>query len=179
MEENGGSQPIMPILPRLDRLDSLMKCLEGKYNLSKWCDNPIWAVENRCRPLDLAVKEVYTKGSVLDRIASLENRFLQLSLEIEASCSAQRHGYEGQQGGLMSFHNFDGEDLTHGEDDQRRFHEIHLNMPDLKGKYKEEKIRVKCSTKLKYLLSGRRDGDGCRNDKRRSLKWQCKRWLGC
>ncbi|KAK6947428.1 hypothetical protein RJ641_000901 [Dillenia turbinata] len=82
----------VPLLSRLDRLDSVMKYLEGKQKLSNWViDGSAGRVGKQCVPLDVAVREVQTKGSLLDRITLLEERLIQLCLEIESSSTSQSH----------------------------------------------------------------------------------------
>uniref|UniRef100_A0A5B7C0I3 Uncharacterized protein n=1 Tax=Davidia involucrata TaxID=16924 RepID=A0A5B7C0I3_DAVIN len=76
----------LPLVSRLDRLDSIMKYIEGKQNISRWSShNSVGRMERQCIPLDLALREAHSKGSLLDRVASLEDRLVQVCLEIEAS----------------------------------------------------------------------------------------------
>ncbi|XP_057521269.1 uncharacterized protein LOC130801428 [Amaranthus tricolor] len=79
----------MPLISRLDHLDSMMYGLEGKkYSSARWgCEGsaPVFGVWTRSEsvPLDFAVKEAQSKGSILDRITSLEERLIQVIQEIE------------------------------------------------------------------------------------------------
>jgi hypothetical protein len=52
-----------------------MKYLERKQS----CSNSLGqALERQCVPMDLAAKEADFKGSLLDRVASLEHRLFQV-----------------------------------------------------------------------------------------------------
>ncbi|XP_058073348.1 uncharacterized protein LOC131222338 [Magnolia sinica] len=79
--------PTMPVLPRLDRLDRLLQYLEERRNSSDAhysCSFPInTGVDKQCKPLSSVLEEVHFKGTVMERVAMLENRVLQLSLEME------------------------------------------------------------------------------------------------
>lgn len=99
--ENGRSHSSIPLVSRLDHLDFIMKYLEGKQSLQK-------GMEKECMPLDLAMREAYFKGSLLDRVTSLEHRLFQLCLELESSstsstststsgCASSSLGSRGQQ----------------------------------------------------------------------------------
>ncbi|KAK1282250.1 hypothetical protein QJS10_CPB22g01523 [Acorus calamus] len=78
----------MPILPRLDRLDRLVCHLEEKSSSSEsYFSGPIPTSqddnEKQCKPLPAALEEVHSKGTLMERVAVLENRVLQMSLELE------------------------------------------------------------------------------------------------
>ncbi|KAK9187620.1 hypothetical protein WN944_019018 [Citrus x changshan-huyou] len=76
----------VPLVSRLDHLESIMKDLERKQNLAKWgCNSNNSERQRQHLPLNLAAREAYFKGSLLDRVASLENRLFQLCLELESS----------------------------------------------------------------------------------------------
>ncbi|KAK8498292.1 hypothetical protein V6N13_122610 [Hibiscus sabdariffa] len=82
MENGTASQhSSMPLVSRLDHLDFIMKYLEGKISLQK-------GMEKACLPLDLAMREAYFKGSLLDRVTSLEHRLFQLCLGLESSSTS-------------------------------------------------------------------------------------------
>ncbi|XWS62145.1 hypothetical protein CRYUN_Cryun07bG0185800 [Craigia yunnanensis] len=81
MENGRRSQTSIPLVSRLDHLDFIMKYLEGKRSLQK-------GMEKECKPLDLAMREAYFKGSLLDRVTSLEHRLFQLCLELESSSTS-------------------------------------------------------------------------------------------
>ncbi|KAL4324656.1 hypothetical protein GQ457_11G020990 [Hibiscus cannabinus] len=92
MENGTASQhSSMPLVSRLDHLDFIMKYLEGKISLQK-------GMEKACLPLDLAMREAYFKGSLLDRVTSLEHRLFQLCLGLESS-STSTSGYASSSRG--------------------------------------------------------------------------------
>lgn len=61
-----------------------MKYLERKQNLAKLEGNngssagEVLKKKKQCMPIDLALKETYFKGSLMDRVAALENRLFQV-----------------------------------------------------------------------------------------------------
>jgi hypothetical protein len=56
-----------------------MKYLERKQSLAIWGSNGLaQGLERQCVPLDLAAKEAVFKGSLLDRVTSLEHRLFQV-----------------------------------------------------------------------------------------------------
>ncbi|XP_038679481.1 uncharacterized protein LOC119980758 [Tripterygium wilfordii] len=72
-----------------------MKHLEGKHNLPKRGgsnsssnSSAAGGAERQRMTLDSAVREAYFKGSLFDRVASLEHRLFQLCLEMESSSSS-------------------------------------------------------------------------------------------
>ncbi|PIA39946.1 hypothetical protein AQUCO_02600410v1 [Aquilegia coerulea] len=77
-----------PVPVRLDRLDSLIKYLEGKQNSSGCGGISNNSTTRGCMSVDMAVRDSDTKGSILERLALLENRLFQLCLEIEASSTS-------------------------------------------------------------------------------------------
>ncbi|PIN00733.1 hypothetical protein CDL12_26764 [Handroanthus impetiginosus] len=75
----------MPVIPRLDRLDRLLYLLEEKHSLSRR-DFSVATKENgekECKTLSLALEEVQHKGTLMERLTMLENRVLQLSMEMD------------------------------------------------------------------------------------------------
>ncbi|KAH8494672.1 hypothetical protein H0E87_021171 [Populus deltoides] len=85
-EKQEFSSPL-PVLPRLDRLDRLLQFLEGKHSLSgrHTAKSVVRTVEaeDQCKNLSSALEEVQHKGTLMDRLEMLENRVLQLSLEMD------------------------------------------------------------------------------------------------
>ncbi|CAL0331577.1 unnamed protein product [Lupinus luteus] len=71
----------IPLIARLDHLEFTMKYLERKQR----CGSNVPADKE---PLDLAKKENYYKGTLLDRVACLEHRLYQLFLEVDSSSSS-------------------------------------------------------------------------------------------
>ncbi|KAL3624143.1 hypothetical protein CASFOL_032959 [Castilleja foliolosa] len=74
--ENQETNSFVPVIARLDRLDRVLKLLEEKHNSMS-------SKREDYKTLSLALEEVQHKGTVIDRIALLENRVLQLSLEMD------------------------------------------------------------------------------------------------
>ncbi|KAL6226874.1 hypothetical protein ACLB2K_000834 [Fragaria x ananassa] len=94
----------MPILQRMDRLDRLLQFLEEKHCLSSKhsssssttaaCESSELAQDRESyKSLSSAIEEVHCKGTLIERVAMLESRVLQLSLEMDlenassSSCS--------------------------------------------------------------------------------------------
>ncbi|KAI7739834.1 hypothetical protein M8C21_002102 [Ambrosia artemisiifolia] len=67
----------LPLLSKPDRMETFMRHIIRNPNISKWRKN------NEFVPLKTTVMETNNKGYYLDRIESLEDRLIQLSLEIE------------------------------------------------------------------------------------------------
>ncbi|GLU05419.1 hypothetical protein SLE2022_225210 [Rubroshorea leprosula] len=82
--EDRRHHPSMHLPSRLDHLDFIMKYLEGKWSLQKGVGKEFVPVPV---PVDLAMREAYFKGSLLDRVVALEHRLSQLCLELESTCS--------------------------------------------------------------------------------------------
>ncbi|KAL9664988.1 hypothetical protein QQ045_020397 [Rhodiola kirilowii] len=82
----------LPVVPRLDQLDLQIRLLEKKHNLLEKHD-PITegekpnqdAGDDGYKSVSTALEEVHFKGTLMDRIALLEHRVLQLSLQIEVA----------------------------------------------------------------------------------------------
>ncbi|GAB2282960.1 hypothetical protein Dimus_017493 [Dionaea muscipula] len=82
----------MPLVSRLDRLESLMSVLERKGNGREQADSAgsaaahssVVTLEKKWMQMELAAKEVQSKGSLLDRVSALEDRLLKLCLEMES-----------------------------------------------------------------------------------------------
>ncbi|XP_015896862.4 uncharacterized protein LOC107430533 [Ziziphus jujuba] len=90
MDNAKHSKSSMPLASRLDHLDFIMKYLERKQNFQKWCGrNSSAEVERNCMPMDLALKEACYKGSLLDRVASIEQRLSQLFLDVGSSSTSR------------------------------------------------------------------------------------------
>ncbi|KAL3840741.1 hypothetical protein ACJIZ3_025332 [Penstemon smallii] len=77
------------VIPRLDRLDRLLQLLEEKHSLlrrdfSGNNNNCAYTIGNDdCKTLTTVLEEVQHKGTLMERLSTLENRVLQLSLEMD------------------------------------------------------------------------------------------------
>ncbi|XP_010055321.2 uncharacterized protein LOC104443550 [Eucalyptus grandis] len=71
-----------------------MKRLESKQDSAKRGSkrSTVRGEAGEILPLDLAVREGYFKGSLIDRVATLEQRLLQLCLEMDSSSSSRTSG---------------------------------------------------------------------------------------
>ncbi|KAK4431785.1 hypothetical protein Salat_0940600 [Sesamum alatum] len=84
----------VPVIPRLDRLDRLLQLLEEKHSLSRryFCGGTCGADGgsnfDECKTLLAALEEVQRKGTLIERVALLEKRVLQLSLEMDAGITS-------------------------------------------------------------------------------------------
>ncbi|XP_048140106.1 uncharacterized protein LOC115744803 isoform X2 [Rhodamnia argentea] len=77
------------MLQRIDRLGHLLQVLEERQSSSARYPSGL-AVEkvrakeqDHCKAISSALEEAHHKGTLMDRVAMLEDRVLQLSLEIE------------------------------------------------------------------------------------------------
>ncbi|CAA3002569.1 Hypothetical predicted protein [Olea europaea subsp. europaea] len=74
----------LPVILRLDRLDRLLQLLEERHSLSRREISSTAIVEkDECKDLSSALEEVHHKGTLMERLSVLENRVLQLSLEMD------------------------------------------------------------------------------------------------
>lgn len=92
MEEEKGEKspaPALSVLQRLDHLDHLLQVLEERKSSSARFPSGLVAEKIRakeqdhCKTISSALEEAHHKGTLMDRVAMLEDRVLQLSLEIE------------------------------------------------------------------------------------------------
>ncbi|XP_034225361.1 uncharacterized protein LOC117635130 isoform X2 [Prunus dulcis] len=81
-EEQDISSP-MPILRRLDRLDRLLQflehkhCLSASHSSSPACKTMEPVLDYQRKTLASAIEEAHQKGTLMERVAVLENRVLQ------------------------------------------------------------------------------------------------------
>ncbi|EXB95100.1 hypothetical protein L484_007047 [Morus notabilis] len=85
------SSSSLPILPRLDRVDRLLQFLEERHNKKINVDVNWSSVENKSVPMSSAMEEVHYRGTLMDRLATLENRVLQLWVALEVEDRRDRH----------------------------------------------------------------------------------------
>ncbi|KGN60390.1 uncharacterized protein LOC105435041 isoform X2 [Cucumis sativus] len=89
-QRHSSSSSSMTLFSRLDHLDFVMKELEKKQRLERLFgeSNLEEGMGGRSISMDVALKDTYSKGSLLDRVAALEHRLLQLCLEMESGSSS-------------------------------------------------------------------------------------------
>ncbi|VVA10112.1 PREDICTED: POPTR_0001s46030g [Prunus dulcis] len=96
-EEQDISSP-MPILRRLDRLDRLLQflehkhCLSASHSSSPACKTMEPVLDYQRKTLASAIEEAHQKGTLMERVAVLENRVLQLSHKMDVE-NASRSSY--------------------------------------------------------------------------------------
>ncbi|KAL4570494.1 hypothetical protein LXL04_026150 [Taraxacum kok-saghyz] len=74
----------LPLLSKPHRMDSFIKLITKNPNLSRWRYIFKFGRKNsECVPLNETIADANNKNYLLDRIESLEDRLIQLSLEIE------------------------------------------------------------------------------------------------
>ncbi|RID60442.1 hypothetical protein BRARA_F03597 [Brassica rapa] len=103
MEQQRHSLSSVPMLSRLDHLDFVVKFSFPSTMIKKRQQNlPKWKGESSSITRGLIgsgmmVREAYFKGSLLDRIATLDTRLLQICLELESSnASSNSIGESGE-----------------------------------------------------------------------------------
>ncbi|RDY02443.1 hypothetical protein CR513_14093, partial [Mucuna pruriens] len=72
------------LIARLDHLEFIMKYLERKQR----CGTHIVPADKGKQSLDFTTKEAFYKGTLLDRVASLERRLFQLYVKMDSSGSS-------------------------------------------------------------------------------------------
>ncbi|KAJ6703951.1 hypothetical protein OIU85_029842 [Salix viminalis] len=184
MEAARHSHSSMPLVSRLDHLDFAMKYLEGKQHLPKWRGNcSVGGAGRQSMTMDLAVKEAYLKGSLMDRVACLEHRLFQLCLELDSSStsatSSRTSGYASSGQGLPTFTLATFNNPNRGEslDNASR---VALQARE-KSQMQEQERKHSKSTKQK-LGKNRADKDEkkCKSGKKKvTPKWPRLKLLGC
>ncbi|MBA0611344.1 hypothetical protein Godav_012039 [Gossypium davidsonii] len=172
----------MPLVSRLDHLDFIMKHLEGKLSLQK-------GMEKARLPLDLAMREAYFKGSLLDRVTSLEHRVFQLCLDLEfsstSSTSTSTSGYASSSRGGSRGQSIPRSLPTFTNPNQ--FHKQESRQPLLsRSEIQEESETLLLQKDPKPLeqqvgnkRSNKKDKICGKSGKKTSLKWSHWKILGC
>ncbi|XP_031389037.1 uncharacterized protein LOC116201775 isoform X2 [Punica granatum] len=85
-QEDRKPAPTLSVIQRLDRLDH--QILEERHGLSARHPNDLVARKvdprDECKSISSVLEEVHQKGTLVERVAMLEDRVLQLSLEIDS-----------------------------------------------------------------------------------------------
>ncbi|KAJ1388906.1 hypothetical protein SESBI_38719 [Sesbania bispinosa] len=86
-DERNDFAPPLSILQRLDRLEHMVLFLEERHccttghSVSDF--DKCLKQEDQCKSLSYALEEVHHKGTLLDRVALLENRVIQLCMDMD------------------------------------------------------------------------------------------------
>ncbi|KAJ8774479.1 hypothetical protein K2173_016925 [Erythroxylum novogranatense] len=184
MDVSRQSNSTVPLVSRLDHVDFMMKCLEGKQNMQKWSNNNgVRITERPCMPLDLAVRETYLKGSLMDRVTSLERRLFQLCLEMEASStsgtSSQTSGYASSSQGSKSepsssFPTFNYQN-NQNQANKLQAHVVLSKKPQVQSEQEKNDSEV-----VKQKPGKNKNVKTCKSRKKRAAnRWPHLRILGC
>ncbi|KAM5573386.1 hypothetical protein ABKV19_013093 [Rosa sericea] len=193
------------LVSRLDHLDFLMKYLERKQNLAKLESNNGSSTaggelkKKQCMPVDLALKETYFKGSLMDRVAALENRLFQLCLEKESSSSSSTstqassgetywsHGLKGESS--CSLPTFTPNIPFHAHN--KRLSQVHVTrleiqeQPDRENNPKQNKKPLSSPAQQKHrkkkTTRANKDEKSLKTEKKRipPISWPHLKILGC
>ncbi|KAK1439267.1 hypothetical protein QVD17_05083 [Tagetes erecta] len=91
----------LPLISRLDRLDRLLELLEDKHGKTRITESTIIANDDAVdhkekivnhpnyKTLSSALEDVHYKGTLIDRLAMLENRVLQMCLDMEEGSTSR------------------------------------------------------------------------------------------
>ncbi|CAF1994528.1 hypothetical protein Bca4012_078113 [Brassica carinata] len=96
MEQQRHSLSSVPMLSRLDHLDFVTNNLERQQNLAKWKGESS-SITRGLIDRGMMVREAHFKGSLLDRIATLETRLFQLESSNASSTSIGESGETSSQ----------------------------------------------------------------------------------
>ncbi|KAJ4847811.1 hypothetical protein Tsubulata_011758 [Turnera subulata] len=169
-----------------------MKYLEGKKSTPKWGSNLLseGGALRQYMPLNLAVREAYFKGSLVDRVASLERRLFQLCFEIESSStsgtSSQTSGYASSSQGSKQEQPFSLP--TFNPNPRQKVETLVLaetNRLEVQAKSCEEEQMKQLSSTVQKEKPGKKkpnnkEEKASKNGKKKvSSKWPHLRLLGC
>ncbi|KAJ9152452.1 hypothetical protein P3X46_026017 [Hevea brasiliensis] len=171
MENATHSHSSMPLVSRLDHLDFILNYLEGRQSLPK-CS--IRGTERQSVPLDLAVREAYFKGSLVERVAFLERRLFQLCLEVESSSTSQTSSSQGSKS-EPSFSLPISSNPNQGNKEESLLHANYR--PHVKETSANEEQRSKIPKPTKQKIG---EGKTCKRGKKEAPpKWPRFKMLGC
>ncbi|CAK9150173.1 unnamed protein product [Ilex paraguariensis] len=142
-------------------------------------------VEGQYMPLNVAAQQVHSKGSLLDRITFLEERLVQLRLEIESPRTLRTSAmhmsltasssFGSKRELLCSYPTF-----NNANPPSKRMPQIHINRGELQRKFYRPQQRQKQPNTKKQELENNRDDKTCRNGKNtKPSSWPHMRLLGC
>ncbi|XP_052170312.1 uncharacterized protein LOC127786731 isoform X2 [Diospyros lotus] len=167
----------IPLVSRLDRLDFMMKYIEGKQNISSCSSHKL--VKRKCQPVEMAVKEAHSRGSLLDRIAFLEDQLIRLRLKIESgnqSSKVENSSSHAPKTNLScSFPTF-----SNPNPGNSRNHPVHTKSFDSQGKHQRQQKRPKQPRSMQQQHCGKKDGKKSTSVKKGAPpSWTHFKVLGC
>ncbi|KAI3727905.1 hypothetical protein L6452_16527 [Arctium lappa] len=177
MEDHLQSQSSLPLLSKPYRMDSFMKHITRNPNISRWRSYifSFGRKNDACVPLNAAVLDANNKSYLLDRIESLEDRLIQLSLEIEtqrtsrtsATTSTVSRSRELPVSSYPVFNN-----------PKPKCNRVHSDVLSINNGCELEKIPERLERKQKRR-NGKRNGDDHKNGKKKTHNWSHLKILGC
>ncbi|KAK7307296.1 hypothetical protein VNO77_40227 [Canavalia gladiata] len=180
----------IPLIARLDHLEFIMKYLERKQR----CGSNVPADKDK-QSLDLAMKEDFFKGTLLDRVASLEHRLFQLCIEMDSSgsshplsrastqTSGESSSSQGSKGEICySFPTFNN--LPNNVDKGMPHNNIKTPETELQEKSENEQHQMKKSLPPKQQVvknRSKKNENKCRVEKKKlpPVSWPHLKLLGC
>ncbi|KAM7491080.1 hypothetical protein LguiA_034001 [Lonicera macranthoides] len=192
-EELHFDQSSMPLLSRVDRLDSLLRYIEGKEEMGKWrsihkshstisTSSSSSISLGNTKNLEVAVNEAHSKGSLMDRVLSLEDRLIRLCLEMESSKTSPTSAIPTSFGPSSSSYGFKREPISsypifnkpqshiNGYEFQRKPNRLQLqkNVNDNQGAVRKQ-----------FGENRGHHEKTCKSGKRRKISWPHLKLLGC
>ncbi|CAL5188509.1 unnamed protein product [Lathyrus oleraceus] len=191
----------IPLIARLDHLEFIMKYLERKQRcgnnvVNGGADNN----NNKQQSSESSIKEDYFKGTLMDRVASLENRLFQLCVEMDSSgssnplsvastqASGESSSSQGSKGEISySFptfnnvpnHNGDKQIMPHNHNNTTQFKE----KPEI---VEEPQTKSTCSSNKQQVVvaknnKGKKSEKKSKSEKKivPSISWPHLKLLGC
>ncbi|KAF5460313.1 hypothetical protein F2P56_020192 [Juglans regia] len=182
------SSMAMSLVSRLDHLDFMIKYLERKQRIPIWRSNDSLLLEQaglqrECIPMDLAVKEAGFKGSLSDRVASLEHRLSQLCLEMQSSSTSGSSSRDSTQTlADTSSLGFNINPNIHGH--RPVSHDVSVNRLEIQRKPHRvpEKLKIASPDANQHLGNSRpnKNKKKCKSQKTGiSANWPLLKMLGC
>ncbi|CAK9309491.1 unnamed protein product [Citrullus colocynthis] len=187
------SSSSMTLFSRLDHLDFAMKDLEKKHRLERFGGSNLEeGMERRCISLDVALKDTYFKGSLLDRVAALENRLFQLCLETDSGSSSNLSSLTSSQTSIEISSSSSPKIFCRGQSSSSypKFHypnhegTSQISQLQEKPQRQQEKKKQQSPSKGQVVGKTRTEKEevgSCKNVKKGipSLKWPHLRMFGC
>ncbi|XP_038888525.1 uncharacterized protein LOC120078343 [Benincasa hispida] len=187
------SSSSMTLFSRLDHLDFVMKDLEKKQRLGRFGGSNLEeGMEKRCISLDVALKDTYFKGSLLDRVATLENRLFQLCLEMDSGNSSNPSSLTSSQTSVEICSSSSPKQFCRGQPSSSypTFHYPNHGRTSQISQIQEKPQRQQQKKMQESLSKGQEVGKtrtekdevgSCKNVKKGipSLKWPHLRMFGC